>query len=174
MWNWLRRNPVFTNKRNYRNRDREIWAGFGVESPKHEHNCAAMWRAGLCLGIADMFFTIGAKYDHRTHADVMDTNKCKPCINFTNFEDFYRHRPNNCELVAVEIGPKAIPLEQFRHPARAVYVMGGETVGLSKKAQQMCRHKIVLPIVNGISMNLATCGAMVMWDRFLKMKNQYE
>ena len=158
----------------YRQRDTEQWCGVGVENPKLKQNVGVMFRSALCLGAADFLFTTGERYDPKTHADVVQSNKRVPCFHFKDFRDLMEHRPNNCELVGIELADRATPLEKFQHPKRAIYLFGSEDQGLSKDAVKMCRYIVKLPAPIGVSMNLSSTASMVLWDRYLKNTLKYD
>ena len=71
--------------------------------------------------------------------------------------------PQGCQLVGVEITDDAIDLPSFRHPTQAVYVMGAERQSLSTEMAARCDHMIKIP--TKFSLNVATAGAIVMYDR---------
>mgnify|MGYP002265939887 FL=1 len=62
---------------------------------------------------------------------------------------------------------KAIVLPGFRHPRRAAYVLGMERIGLSDAMIECCDHIVKIP--TKFSLNLATTGGIVMYDRLLSM-----
>ena len=69
--------------------------------------------------------------------------------------------------LGVEFTDEAIPLPSFRHPARAAYVFGSERGSLSPRLQALCRHIVKIP--TGFCLNVATAGAIVMYDRAITM-----
>ncbi|GIX17245.1 MAG: rRNA methyltransferase [Rhodothalassiaceae bacterium] len=73
--------------------------------------------------------------------------------------------PKGCRLVGVEITDDAIDLPSFRHPVRAAYILGGERLGLS--AETLARCDFVVKIPTRFSLNVATAGAILMYDRLI-------
>ncbi len=73
--------------------------------------------------------------------------------------------PRGCRLVGVEITDEAIDLPSFRHPLRAAYILGAERFGLSQETLARCHHVIRIP--TKFSLNVATTGAIVMYDRLI-------
>jgi tRNA G18 (ribose-2'-O)-methylase SpoU len=71
--------------------------------------------------------------------------------------------PKGCELVGVELTDDAVELPSFRHPPRAAYVLGAERGALSPEMLAVCDHVVRIP--TAFSINLATAGAIVMYDR---------
>jgi tRNA(Leu) C34 or U34 (ribose-2'-O)-methylase TrmL len=71
--------------------------------------------------------------------------------------------PKGCSLVGVEILEAAHDLPSFPHPLRAAYVLGPERGALSPELAARCQHLVRIPAA--FSLNLATAGAIVMYDR---------
>ncbi|MFB9863183.1 RNA methyltransferase [Rufibacter immobilis] len=138
--------------------------GIGIFMPKNETNMGTLWRSAAILG-ASFIFTIGKRYKKQS----TDTNKSWteiPLYHYTDFEDFFRHLPYSCQLVAVELDEKAVPVEQFRHPERCVYLLGAEDHGLPPTVLAKCHHLVQLP--GETSLNVASAGTVVLYDRHLK------
>lgn len=72
-------------------------------------------------------------------------------------------RPEGCRFVGIEITDDAVELPSFRHPTKAVYFLGGERLGLSDAVKETCDDFITIP--TKFSLNVATAGAIVMYDR---------
>lgn len=73
--------------------------------------------------------------------------------------------PKGCRLIGVELTDEAIDLPSFRHPLRAVYLLGAERIGLSAETLTRCHHVVRIP--TQFSLNVATTGAIVMYDRLI-------
>jgi len=71
--------------------------------------------------------------------------------------------PEGCELVGIELLDEASELPSFRHPLRAAYVLGAERGSLTAAMLRRCDHVVRIP--TAFSINLATAGAIVMYDR---------
>ena len=71
--------------------------------------------------------------------------------------------PKECSLVGVEILDDAAELPSFPHPVQAAYVLGPERGRLSPELVARCRHLVRIPAA--FSLNVATAGAIVMYDR---------
>ena len=48
-------------------------------------------------------------------------------------DDLLTHLPFSCQLIGVELDDHSIPLEEYNHPKRAVYLLGSEDSGLSSQ-----------------------------------------
>jgi tRNA G18 (ribose-2'-O)-methylase SpoU len=60
----------------------------------------------------------------------------------------------------------SIPISNFVHPHRAAYLLGAENNGIPQKVLTRCHHVVRLP--DEISMNVAICGGIVLYDRLSK------
>lgn len=153
----------------YEVKENQHFCGIGFENCKTYMNAGIVFRSAVNLGCADFLFTIGAVKYNRPESDVARSTLTLPLWTFTDFKDLFDHQPMNCEIVGVELDDRAEDLVTFKHPKRAIYLFGGEEVGLSPQARKSCRHLVKLPST-GSSINLSSCASMVMWDRILKMK----
>jgi tRNA(Leu) C34 or U34 (ribose-2'-O)-methylase TrmL len=98
----------------------------GVYQPKREHNVGTLWRSAAQLG-ANGLFTIGRRYRPQT-SDVWDARQTMALRHYLNFEEFLAARPPDVPLIAIEMG--GVALRSFRHPPRAIYLLGAEDNGL--------------------------------------------
>jgi tRNA G18 (ribose-2'-O)-methylase SpoU len=71
--------------------------------------------------------------------------------------------PRGCRLVGIELVEDAVELPAFAHPAQAAYVLGPERGVLSRELIARCAHLVRIP--TAFSLNVATAGAIVMYDR---------
>lgn len=140
--------------------------GIGIEKNKSECNLGTLWRSAHILG-ASFIFTIGRRYK-RQASDTTKAIKHVPYYDYSSFDDFYTAIPFGCRLIGVELDANATPIENFIHPERCAYLLGAEDHGLSKKALEYCTRLIVLP--GEYSLNVATVGSIVMYDRKLPGK----
>ena len=70
---------------------------------------------------------------------------------------------SGCRLVGIELVEDAIELPAFAHPIQAAYVLGPERGVLSPELIARCAHLVRIP--TAFSLNVATAGAIVMYDR---------
>ena len=138
--------------------------GIGIYHGKTETNIGTLWRSASILG-ADFIFTIGRRYKKQS-SDTMNTPKHIPLYHYQDFDDFNRHKPLDCPTIAVELAEDSIPLEEYRHPERCVYLLGAEDNGLPKDVLERCRETVQL--IGDYCMNVATAGSIVMYDRAVK------
>ena len=139
----------------------------GAERMSKALNLGNLMRSAHGFG-ASFTFTIGATY--RALEARADTSKGQwhlPHYNWANLDEMAL--PQGCVLVGVELVEEAIDLPSFRHPLRAAYVLGPEMGSLSPALLGRCQHVVKIP--TRFCINVATAGAIVMYDRVRSMAN---
>lgn len=140
--------------------------GIGIEHGKTPANLGTLWRSAQLFG-ADYIFTVGRRYK-RQPSDTMKTWRHIPLFEFETLEQLIAAHPRESLIVGVELEPTALELYHYRHPERAVYLLGAEDHGLTNAARAACHHMVVLPGEH--SMNVACAGTVVMYDRCAKAR----
>jgi tRNA G18 (ribose-2'-O)-methylase SpoU len=138
--------------------------GIGCLNMKTSMNYGTLFRTAQIMG-ADFVFLIGARFK-RQASDTIKSWRHIPTYVFTDFTDFNNHRPYGCRLIGIELMPDATPLNEFRHPEQACYLLGAEDHGLTSEALDHCQDIICLP--GERSMNVAVAGSIVLYDRHIK------
>lgn len=139
----------------------------GVEAAKTPDNVGTLMRSAQAFGAAQTF-VVGARYPR----DRLDTGKSwrhVPLIEHVDAAALIASIPLECALVAVECGEHVEPkaLSSFRHPERAVYVLGAEDRGVSDEVLDRADHVIAIPSQR--CLNVAVAGSIVMYDRMAKL-----
>jgi tRNA G18 (ribose-2'-O)-methylase SpoU len=133
----------------------------GAERISKPMNLGNLLRSAHAFG-AKFFFTIGAHpkaFEARS-----DTSKASfhlPVYHWAAPPDIVL--PLRCKLVGIELLDNATDLPAFRHPLYAAYVLGPELGVLSDELLCRCDHIIKIPAA--FCINVATAGAIVMYDR---------
>ena len=133
----------------------------GVEGISKPVNLGNLLRSAHAFG-ASFVFTIGA--DERAlemRADTYKADTHLPVYHWRSLAELAL--PRGCSLVGVEILDEAADLPSFPHPVRAAYVLGPERGALTPALAARCQHLVRIPAA--FSLNLATAGAIVMYDR---------
>ena len=139
--------------------------GIGVEGISKAMNLGNLFRSALGFD-ASFIFTVAADFNpKRALADTADTPGQMPLYQFADAEALLL--PQGCELIGVELLDEASELPSFRHPRRCAYVLGPERGSLSAAMVARCDHVVRIP--TKICINLATAGAVVMYDRLLHL-----
>src|SRR5210317_376966 len=138
--------------------------GIGIQNGKTPENLGVLWRSAQNMG-ASFIFTIGNRYAKQA----CDTHKAvgaMPYFHYNTFDEFYEMLPKGAMLVGVELNPRSVPLETFKHPRRCVYLLGAEDHGLPKAAMEKSHHLVKFDTPKSI--NVAVAGSIVMYDRNMK------
>jgi len=133
----------------------------GVERISKSMNLGNLMRSAYGFG-ASFVFTIDA--DARAFEAKSDTSKAAehlPAYHWASIEEM--QLPRHCRLIGVELLDEAIDLPSFRHPTRAAYVLGPERGSLSDALTERCDYIVKIP--TAFCINVATAGAIVMYDR---------
>lgn len=140
--------------------------GIGIYQPKHQENIGTLWRHAYLYN-ASFIFSIGAKY-RKQCSDTPKSQNHIPYYFYDTYEDFINNMPEGCEVVNIELDSKAVELSGFKHPQRAVYLLGSESHGIPPSIMQLADHVVKLYTPKPQSMNVATTGTIVMYDRTIK------
>ena len=133
----------------------------GIEGISKAVNLGNMLRSAHAFG-ASFVFTIGA--DEKAVEIYHDTSKAWTHLPLYHWRSLAELKlPKGCSLVGVEILDEAHELPSFPHPVRAAYVLGPERGALSPELIARCQHLVRIPAA--FSLNVATTGAIVMYDR---------
>jgi len=135
--------------------------GIAMYHPKNSANWGSLLRTAQLLG-ASYIATIGQRF--KTQAS--DTGKsCHhiPVFRFKTFEDFKDKLPHGCKLIGIELSEQSKALKTFKHPERAVYLLGAEDHGLPPNVLDSCHE--VIQLAGKRSMNVAVAGSIVLYHR---------
>lgn len=138
----------------------------GIIQGVNNRNLGTLWRSANIMG-ANGIFTIGARYPKKHRTDTMNTPKHIPLREYDDFEIFRKSIPRDTEVIGVELDERAENITTFIHPQRAIYILGAEDVGIPETLINKCDRVIKIPF-NKNSFNVAVCGSIVLYDRFLK------
>ena len=123
--------------------------GVGVERLSKPMNAGNLFRSAHAFG-ASFIFTVESRLSPAdTRSETAETMTL----------------PKGCAVVGIEFLDDAVELPSFRHPARAAYVLGPEHGSLSEELLARCDHVIRIP--TQFCINVATAGAIAMYDRLL-------
>ncbi|MCH9013589.1 MAG: RNA methyltransferase [Proteobacteria bacterium] len=140
--------------------------GIGIEGSSKPMNAGNLFRSANAFG-ASFVFTVGGATP-RGEVKLADTSDTPGQVPFYDFEDAGAlELPGRCVLVGVELLDEAIELPSFRHPRCAAYVLGPERGYLSDALTGRCEFVIKIP--SRFCINVATAGAIVMYDRITSL-----
>ena len=138
--------------------------GIGIYNGKTTSNVGTLWRSANILG-ADFIFTIGNRYQKQC-SDTMKTPRHIPLYHYSDWDDFFRHIPYGCPVIGVELADNAVPLEQYYHRERCIYLLGAEDHGIPPEILKRCVD--VVQLKGDYCMNVSVAGSIVMYDRAVK------
>jgi tRNA G18 (ribose-2'-O)-methylase SpoU len=139
--------------------------GIGIYEPKTKINLGTLWRSANLFGTT-FIFTIGSRYKYQ-ESDTMHTERHIPLFTYDTFTDFYKSLPMASDIVAIELDENSVPIKTFKHPQRAVYLLGAEDKGIPESILKKCKHIVQLP--GKFSLNVSVAGSIVMFDRINKI-----
>ncbi|MCU7835465.1 MAG: RNA methyltransferase [gamma proteobacterium symbiont of Taylorina sp.] len=143
--------------------------GIGILNNVNELNIGTLWRSAYILG-ASFIFTVDKKYKQQG-SDVTRTWTKIPLYHYNTIHELKSNLPYSTRLIGVEMTNNSIPLSQFEHPERAVYLLGNEQIGLSENVMKECHSIISLP--GNFSLNVAVTGSILMYDRVTKLQTVF-
>lgn len=141
--------------------------GIGIDGVSKSGNIGNLVRTAHAFGAAFVFAVrpMVVKHSGEMVTKVLtDTSKSAgqlPFYNYATPADIVV--PQGCRMVGIELTDDAVELPSFRHPLNAIYVLGGERRSLSDDMAARCDDMIRIP--TNFSLNVATAGAIVMYDR---------
>ena len=136
----------------------------GVEGLSKPMNLGNLMRSAHAFG-AHFVFTIGADYGRNVRSDTSKSQQHVPLYTWEHVADM--GLPEGCKLVGVELLDDASQLPSFHHPMRAAYVLGPERGALSDELIARCDSIVKIP--TQFCINVATAGAIVMYDRVMSL-----
>ena len=140
--------------------------GIGVEGISKAMNLGNLFRTGHAFG-ASFAFTINAHYSLKLgKSDTSGTPANIPFFNFDAPDDLVLGE--GCTLIGIEMVERATDLPSFYHPRCAAYVLGPERGELSPRLMDKCSQIVQIPAK--FCINVATAGAIVMYDRLINRR----
>ena len=152
--------------------------GVGIVGETKDAHHGTLLRSSYQYG-ASFICTIGGKHSKHTMRDT-DTSKAWcyiPIFSYPTVEKLTNCAPYNCPWVACIDGPGGIPLNEFKHPQRALYLFPGDDDTLLQTILPKCKFHISPPRstkYKGAELTTSPIfGSMVLYDRHVK-ENSYK
>lgn len=139
--------------------------GIGVEGISKPMNFGNLSRTAYGFGASFVFTVSPGRRIDTPPSDTTRSQDHMPWYTFNGCDDL--RLPDDCRLVGVELLDEAIDLPSFRHPTRAAYILGPEGGSLSPEITDKCEFIIKIP--SRFCLNVATAGAVIMYDRMVSM-----
>ena len=139
--------------------------GIGVERLSKPMNAGNLFRSAQAFGAGFLFTVAGSYSQRKAHSDTSQSTHQLPFYQFDDVSGMLL--PDRCQLVGIELIDEAVDLPTFKHPIRAAYVLGPERGSLTPEMLASCDHVIKIP--TAFCINVATAGAIVMYDRIVSL-----
>jgi tRNA (guanosine-2'-O-)-methyltransferase len=133
--------------------------GIGIYKTKEKENVGTLWRSADNFG-ASFIFTIAKRYQKQP-SDTGKAFKHLPLFQYDSFKDLAI--PKDCKLVGIEQTEKAKLINNYKHPERAIYILGAEDEGLPDEILKKCDDIIYIDTPR--CLNVATAGSIVLFHR---------
>ena len=141
--------------------------GVGLEQSSKPMNAGNLFRTAHAFG-ANFIFTVNTEYSvKKAKSDTSNAPRSIPWYDYESAKEL--KLPDGCSLVGVELLEEAVELPVFHHPLNAAYILGPELGNLSPEILERCKHVVKIP--THFSLNVATSGAIVLYDRIRSMGN---
>lgn len=147
----------------------ESQVSIGLINPKTPTNVGIVMRASGCYRVNSVFYT-GERFERavKFHTDTMQANKHIP---LKGVDDLTECLPEDVKIVCVELVEGAMPLTEYQHPEKAIYIFGPEDGSISKKVINKADAVVYIPTIG--CMNLAATVNVVLYDRLAKSNRDF-
>jgi len=135
------------------------WFGLAVVEPKNILNFGSIARLAVNYG-ASVLFLVRPRFCYKRAAtDTYHAARNLPIVIVDNI-------PEIPEVTKVwfDFSTRAVPLPAFRHPKRALYIIGGEDRTLNPPKNE--KNIVYVPTVG--SLNIAVAVGTILYDRLFK------
>lgn len=142
----------------------------GLVNPKTPVNVAGIMRASGCYQVNQVLYT-GKRYEyaamHETQYEV-DKQQASKTIPLIGVDDLLAQVDEDTQIVCVDLVEGAIPLPNFVHPDKAIYIFGPEDGTIPQAIIDKADSVVYVPTVG--CMNLAASVNVLLYDRLAKSK----
>lgn len=136
--------------------------GVAVCQPKLPVNVGGLVRSVNAFGGAYVD-VIGHRYEGQASAVGHDQHL--PVRQYDTLDAWLAAVPYDTDVVCIERGSGSVPLEEYTHPERAVYLLGPEDGDIPPAVAS--EHDMV-EIPTTFCLNVATAGSVAIYDRVAK------
>jgi len=136
----------------------------GLTNPKSPSNVGAVMRAAGCYSADEVWYT-GQRYARAAKYNT-DTKNVTQHIPLLGKTTLIEDTPKDVKIVCVDLVEGAVPLPQFKHPEKAVYIFGPEDGSISQEVIDSADKVVYVPTIG--CMNLAASVNVVLYDRLSK------
>ncbi|MDB9743957.1 RNA methyltransferase [Fibrobacterales bacterium] len=138
----------------------------GLTNPQSPSNVGGVLRAAGCYQADKVCYT-GVRYDTAMKFS-SNTQKEGRNIPISWTEDFLSDLEEDVKIICVDFIEGAIPLPEFKHPEKAIYIFGAEDGTVLQDVIDKADAAVYVPTVG--CMNLAASVNVLLYDRLAKSK----
>jgi tRNA(Leu) C34 or U34 (ribose-2'-O)-methylase TrmL len=142
----------------------------GLTNPQSPANVGGVLRAAGCYQADQVLYT-GVRYDTAMKFS-SNTQKEGRGIPISWTEDFLSDLEENVKIICVDFIEGAIPLPEFKHPKKAIYLFGAEDGTVLQEVIDKADFAVYVPTVG--CMNLAASVNVLLYDRLAKTNNRVQ
>ncbi|MGJ8691963.1 MAG: RNA methyltransferase [Thalassotalea sp.] len=135
-----------------------------LTDPKSPSNVGAVMRAAGCYQANEVLYS-GVRYAKAAKFQT-DTKSVSDKIPLTNVDSFFTDKPDDVKVICVDLVEGAIPLPEFVHPEKALYIFGPEDGTISQAVVDTADSVVYVPTIG--CMNLAASVNVLLYDRLAK------
>ena len=135
-----------------------------LTDPKSPTNVGAVMRAAGCYQANEVLYS-GARYAKAAKFQT-DTKSVSDKIPLTHVESFIADKADDVKIICVDLVEGAIPLPEFNHPEKALYIFGPEDGTISQTVVDAADSVVYVPTIG--CMNLAASVNVLLYDRLAK------
>ncbi len=141
----------------------------GLVNPKSPTNVGGVMRAAGCYQADEVRYT-GKRYAlaafHRGEQYNTDTKRVSRNIPLVGVECLLEGLDEETHVICVDLVEGAIPLPQFQHPKKAIYLFGPEDGTIDQALVDRADAVVYVPTIG--CMNLASSVNVLLYDRLAK------
>lgn len=137
-----------------------------LTDPKSPTNVGGVMRAAGCYQANEVLYS-GIRYAKAAKFQT-DTKAVTNNIPLKHVESFFVNKPDDVKVICVDLVEGAIPLPEFTHPEKALYIFGPEDGTISQKVVDQADSVVYVPTIG--CMNLAASVNVLLYDRLAKLK----
>lgn len=136
-----------------------------LTDPKSPTNVGAVMRAAGCYQANEVLYS-GIRYAKAAKFQT-DTKSISDKIPLKHVDNFFTEKPDDVKVICVDLVEGAIPLPEFTHPEKALYIFGPEDGTISQAVVDNADSVVYVPTIG--CMNLAASVNVLLYDRLAKL-----
>lgn len=138
-----------------------------LTNPKSSSNVGGAMRAAGCYNAQKVVYS-GERFNRAVRL-AADTQKIHETVPLMHYEDILTALEPGMKLVCVDLIEGAIPLPNFEHPEKAMYLFGPEDSTIKQQVINKADYVVYVPTVG--CMNLAASVNVILYDRLAKSQH---